>query len=250
MTAHAPKVAAKTRALVAANRFPDPSGRENRAAALRRARFIRHTPRALAPQAARTSRCVAGAGGASGAAPQGEGKAVIVIFFHSFGVWGGRCRVTAGRGRPALRWGRHRLPSIRTRQWVLPCRRALREAPLRRKPHPYPPRRGRRPRRPVPRLRICKRFRWLKRLAALVVGADDSVRPRPAAGCRLRPRRDEPRHLPHHSATISGTSTGTSSESTMPEVKEYRVTLWWVAPTTTGSTVSMAAAPGKATHSR
>ncbi len=35
------EVSGKTRALVAANRFPDPSGHENRAAALRRARFIR-----------------------------------------------------------------------------------------------------------------------------------------------------------------------------------------------------------------
>ena len=54
-------------------RFPGPLGHKNQAAALLCPRFFRHTPRALAPQAARTSRCVAGAGGASGTAPQGEG---------------------------------------------------------------------------------------------------------------------------------------------------------------------------------
>ena len=59
--------------------FQPLTGHENRGAASRRARFIRHTPRALAPPAARASRGVAGAGGAVPARPMNKNAQDVMM---------------------------------------------------------------------------------------------------------------------------------------------------------------------------
>ena len=66
-------------------RFPGPLGHGNRAAAWLCPRFIRRTPRALAPQAARTSQCVAGAGGASAVGPP-RGRLGGLLFWLKYVV--------------------------------------------------------------------------------------------------------------------------------------------------------------------
>ena len=108
------KLFVKSRALVAANRFPDPSGRENRAAALRRARFIRPRRRcARTPPHQSAFRLTA--------SPQGEAGNV----FYSLCAASPPPQGEGGAGFCC------RSPSNRPGWVSLPERRTIRESPLR-----------------------------------------------------------------------------------------------------------------------